>query len=79
MSRYSNELILTVATYIKTTDKSIREVATDFGLAKSTVHDLITKSLISINPQLAEEVKTILQEHRRSFNNKRNMDVINIT
>lgn len=77
MSRYSNELILTVATYIKTTDKSIREVATDFGLAKSTVHDLITKSLISINPQLAEEVKTILQEHRRSFNNKRNMDVIN--
>lgn len=78
MSRYSNELIITVATYIKTTDKSIREVATDFGLAKSTVHDLMTKSLISINSQLAEEVRTVLQEHRRSLNNKRRVTVVNI-
>ncbi len=46
------------------TRKTVRVIAKEFGVSKSTVHKDLTERLPDINPDLANEVKTILEYHK---------------
>ncbi|GAE31316.1 stage III sporulation protein D [Halalkalibacter hemicellulosilyticusJCM 9152] len=44
--------------------KTVRTIAKEFGVSKSTVHKDLTERLPEINPELANEVKEILEYHK---------------
>lgn len=44
--------------------KPLRVIAKEFGVSKSTVHKDLTERLPEINPDLANEVKEILDYHK---------------
>lgn len=44
--------------------KTVRVIAKEFGVSKSTVHKDLTERLPEINPDLANEVKEILDYHK---------------
>lgn len=44
--------------------KTVRVIAKEFGVSKSTVHKDLTERLPEINPELANEVKIILDHHK---------------
>lgn len=46
------------------TRKTVRRIAKDFGVSKSTVHKDLTERLPEIDPRLADQVKEILQYHK---------------
>ncbi|MDQ0177200.1 putative DeoR family transcriptional regulator (stage III sporulation protein D) [Bacillus chungangensis] len=46
------------------TRKTVRVIAKEFGVSKSTVHKDLTERLPEINPELALEVKAILDYHK---------------
>ncbi len=46
------------------TRETVREAARQFGVSKSTVHKDLTERLPHINPQLAEEVKHVLEYNK---------------
>lgn len=46
------------------TRKTVRVIAKEFGVSKSTVHKDLTERLPEINPELASEVKVILDHHK---------------
>ncbi len=46
------------------TRKTVRVIAKEFGVSKSTVHKDLTERLPEINPELASEVKEILDYHK---------------
>lgn len=46
------------------TKKTVRVIAKEFGVSKSTVHKDLTERLPEINPELASEVKKILEHHK---------------
>jgi putative DeoR family transcriptional regulator, stage III sporulation protein D len=43
---------------------TVRVIAKEFGVSKSTVHKDLTERLPEINPDLANEVKEILDYHK---------------
>lgn len=45
-------------------EKTVRVIAKEFGVSKSTVHKDLTERLPEINPELANEVKEILDYHK---------------
>lgn len=45
-------------------EKTVRVIAKEFGVSKSTVHKDLTERLPEINPDLANEVKEILDYHK---------------
>jgi len=49
--------------YIVRTSKTIREVAHDFNVSKSTVHKDLSQRLLEIDRKLYSEVSKILQYH----------------
>ena len=49
--------------YIINTKKTIREIANQFNVSKSTVHKDLQERLPNINKTLADLVKIIMQEH----------------
>lgn len=51
-----------VGEFIVATKCTIRETAKYFGVSKSTIHK-DTKTLCKINPALAKDVASILEEH----------------
>jgi len=57
---YIEERVLEVAHYIIDSKATIRKTASVFGVSKSTIHKDMTERLPKINPQVAEEAKTIL-------------------
>ena len=51
------------ALYIRT-NATVRTAAKKFRVSKSTVHKDITERLLELNPPLAAEVKTVLENNK---------------
>ncbi len=60
MKDYIEDRVLEVAKYIIDSKATIRRTAKVFGVSKSTIHKDMTERLPKINPQIANEAKTIL-------------------
>ena len=60
MKDYIEDRVLEVAKYIIESKATIRRTAKVFGVSKSTIHKDMTERLPTINPQIANEAKTIL-------------------
>ena len=60
MKEYIEERVLEVAQYIIYSRATIRKTAKVFGVSKSTIHKDMTERLPKINPDIAEEAKSIL-------------------
>lgn len=60
MKDYIEERVLEVAQYIIHSRATIRKTAKVFGVSKSTIHKDMTERLPKINPDIAEEAKSIL-------------------
>ncbi|KGX93900.1 stage III sporulation protein D [Pontibacillus halophilus JSM 076056 = DSM 19796] len=64
MHDYIKERTIKIGKYIVETRKTVRVIAKEFGVSKSTVHKDLTERLPEINPDLANEVKEILDYHK---------------
>ena len=64
MHDYIKERTIKIGRYIVETRKTVRTIAKEFGVSKSTVHKDLTERLPEINPELASEVKVILEYHK---------------
>lgn len=51
------------AKYLLETKKTIREVASYFGISKSTIHKDMQERLIRVSPELHKQVRLILEDH----------------
>ena len=58
------ERAIELAHYIIDTKDTVRGAAKKFGVSKSTVHKDVSERLLYINPILASEVRTILDENK---------------
>ncbi|SDZ46210.1 putative DeoR family transcriptional regulator, stage III sporulation protein D [Evansella caseinilytica] len=64
MHDYIKERTIKIGRYIVETRKTVRTIAKEFGVSKSTVHKDLTERLPEINAELANEVKEILDYHK---------------
>ncbi|SDI46550.1 sporulation transcriptional regulator SpoIIID [Natribacillus halophilus] len=64
MHDYIKERTIKIGRYVVETRKTVRTIAKEFGVSKSTVHKDLTERLPDINPELANEVKLILDYHK---------------
>ncbi|WP_112182182.1 MULTISPECIES: sporulation transcriptional regulator SpoIIID [Paraliobacillus] len=64
MHDYIKERTVRIGNHIVETRKTVRVIAKEFGVSKSTVHKDLTERLPEINPELANEVKNILDHHK---------------
>lgn len=64
MHEYIKERTLKIGHYFVETRNTVRTIAKEFGISKSTVHKDLTERLPEINPELANQVKTILEYHK---------------
>lgn len=64
MHDYIKERTLRIGFYYVETRKTVRKIAKEFGVSKSTVHKDLTERLPEINPELAAKVKEILEYHK---------------
>ena len=58
------ERVLELAHYIVSTNSTVRAAAKKFRVSKSTVHKDVTERLLEINPGLAAEVKSVLENNK---------------
>ena len=58
------ERIMNEAYYMLKTGYTVREIANHFGVSKSTVHKDVSERLLKINPNLAHQVREILDENK---------------
>jgi putative DeoR family transcriptional regulator (stage III sporulation protein D) len=61
---YIKERTLKIGEYIVETRNTVRTIAREFGVSKSTVHKDLTERLPEINPELSNRVKEILEYHK---------------
>jgi|SRR5690625_1518345 len=61
---YIKDRTIKIGHYIVETRETVRVIAKQFGVSKSTVHKDLTERLPRVNPSLAQEVKQILQYHK---------------
>ncbi len=64
MKDYIEERVIELARYILETDATVRATAKKFRVSKSTVHKDVTERLAEINPNMAAEVKSILDNNK---------------
>ncbi|MEV3108465.1 sporulation transcriptional regulator SpoIIID [Paenibacillus larvae] len=64
MHDYIKERTIKIGTSIVETRSTVRTIAKEFGVSKSTVHKDLTERLPEINPELANQVKHILEYHK---------------
>ena len=64
MKDYIEERVLELAGYIIETGATVRAAAKKFRISKSTVNKDITERLLEINPGLAAQVKTVLDNNK---------------
>lgn len=64
MHDYIKERTIKIGKHVVKTRKTVRMIAKEFGVSKSTVHKDLTERLPMINPELANEVKGILEYHK---------------
>ena len=58
------ERAIELAQYIIDSKDTVRGAAKKFGISKSTVHKDVSERLLKINPALAREVRSILDENK---------------
>jgi len=61
---YIKERTIKIGKHIVETKKTVRVIAKEFGVSKSTVHKDLTERLPIINPELYNEVKEVLNYHK---------------
>ena len=61
LKNYIEERAVEVAKFIVNSNATVRETAKKFGISKSTVHKDITDRVTKINPNLALDVRKILE------------------
>ncbi|WP_087973608.1 sporulation transcriptional regulator SpoIIID [Oceanobacillus rekensis] len=64
MHDYIKERTIRIGRHVVETRKTVRTIAKEFGVSKSTVHKDLTERLPEINPDLANQVKEILEHHK---------------
>ncbi|KAB2953796.1 sporulation transcriptional regulator SpoIIID [Heliorestis acidaminivorans] len=64
MQDYIRKRVLEVSQYIMEATATVRQTASVFGVSKSTIHKDVTERLPLINPQLAQEVKVVLEKNK---------------
>ncbi|ACB86383.1 sporulation transcriptional regulator SpoIIID [Natranaerobius thermophilus] len=64
MQDYIQERVLEISQYILDTKATVRQVAKNFGVSKSTVHKDITERLPLIKPDRAKDIKKILNQNK---------------
>ncbi|MGI6096719.1 MAG: sporulation transcriptional regulator SpoIIID [Dethiobacteria bacterium] len=64
MQDYIEQRVLEISRYILDTSSTVREVAKNFGVSKSTVHKDLTERLPQINMSIAKEVRQLLQKNK---------------
>lgn len=63
MMQYIENRVLEIASYTLETKKTVRETACKFGISKSTVSKDLNERLPQLNPQIAAEIRKILDEN----------------
>lgn len=58
------ERAIELAQYIIDSKDTVRGAASKFGISKSTVHKDVSERLLKINPTLAHQVRSILDENK---------------
>lgn len=56
--------VIEVANYMQKSKKTIREIAKEFHISKSTIHKDLSHRLKFIDSSLYEEVNKIINEHK---------------
>lgn len=64
MHDYIKERTIRIGNHVVETRETVRMIAKEFGVSKSTVHKDLTERLPEINPLLASRVKEILEYHK---------------
>lgn len=64
MKKYIEERAVEVATYIIENNATVRQAAKKFGISKSTVHKDCAERLSQVNPNLANEVRKVLDVNK---------------
>lgn len=64
MKKYIEERAVEVANYIIEHNATVRQAAKQFGISKSTVHKDCSDRLLIINPNLATEVRKVLDVNK---------------
>ncbi|SFB26805.1 putative DeoR family transcriptional regulator, stage III sporulation protein D [Lentibacillus halodurans] len=64
MHDYIKERTIRIGNYVVETRKTVRLIAREFGVSKSTVHKDLTERLPEINPELYNQVKDVLNYHK---------------
>ncbi|GEN44257.1 sporulation transcriptional regulator SpoIIID [Alkalibacillus haloalkaliphilus] len=64
MHDYIKERTIKIAEHLLDSRNTVRAIAKEFGVSKSTVHKDLTERLPDINPALAKEVKEVLDYHK---------------
>lgn len=60
MQDYIHQRVLEISRYILDTQATVRQVARNFGVSKSTVHKDLTERLPRINHNMARDVRKVL-------------------
>lgn len=60
MQEYIRRRVLEISAYVIETSATVRQAARVFGVSKSTVHKDLTERLPRINPQMAKQVRFVL-------------------
>lgn len=63
MQKRIRERAVQLGNYMVSTRKTVRQIAKDFGVSRSTVHNDLTKNLPLIDKDLALEVEIVLSYH----------------
>jgi putative DeoR family transcriptional regulator (stage III sporulation protein D) len=61
---YMRNRVLEIANFVIETGATVRKAAKAFGVSKSTVHKDLTERLPKINPEVAENVKKVLEYNK---------------
>ncbi|GAA0436480.1 sporulation transcriptional regulator SpoIIID [Lentibacillus halophilus] len=64
MHDYIKERTTRIGRYVVESKKTVRLIAKEFGVSKSTVHKDLTERLPEINPELYNEVKHVLSYNK---------------
>lgn len=64
MKKYIEDRAVEVATYIIENNATVRQAAKQFGISKSTVHKDCAERLSQVNPNLANEVRKVLDVNK---------------
>lgn len=58
------ERCVILGTYLVENNATVRTVASQFGISKSTVHKDVTQTLCRVNHALYEQVKAVLERNK---------------